>query len=57
MGHHVVSRRGLFLGLGILLLAATTAFYLAILAAYGFGMDYLLRLLQRRLCPWFEEGR
>ena len=26
MGHHVVSRRGLFLGLGILLLAATTAF-------------------------------
>jgi NitT/TauT family transport system permease protein len=31
--------------------------YLAILAAFGFGMDYLLRLVQRRLCPWFEGAR
>jgi NitT/TauT family transport system permease protein len=31
--------------------------YLAILAGFGFGMDYLLRWLQRRLCPWFEKAR
>lgn len=31
--------------------------YLAVLAAFGFGMDFLLRRTQRRLCPWFEGGR
>lgn len=31
--------------------------YLAVLMAYGFGMDFLLRRLQRWLCPWFEGGR
>jgi NitT/TauT family transport system permease protein len=31
--------------------------YLAVLAGFGFGMDYLLRQIQRRLCPWFEGGR
>ncbi len=31
--------------------------YLAILAAFGFGMDSLLRLLQRKLCPWYEPRR
>jgi NitT/TauT family transport system permease protein len=30
--------------------------YLALLAGFGFGMDYLLRRLQQRLCPWFEPG-
>jgi NitT/TauT family transport system permease protein len=30
--------------------------YLALLAGFGFGMDYLLRRLQRRICPWFEPG-
>jgi NitT/TauT family transport system permease protein len=28
--------------------------YLAILAAFGFAMDHGLRLLQRKLCPWYE---
>jgi len=28
--------------------------YLAILAGFGFGMDSLLRLLQRKMCPWYE---
>lgn len=27
--------------------------YLAILAAFGFGMDYGLRLLRKALCPWY----
>ncbi|MHA2279845.1 MAG: ABC transporter permease [Promethearchaeota archaeon] len=27
--------------------------YLAALAFFGFGMDYFLRRLQARLCPWF----
>jgi len=27
--------------------------YLGVLAAFGFGMDYGLRLLQRLCCPWF----
>ncbi len=31
--------------------------YLAILAAFGFGMDFLLRRAQRRFFPWFEGGR
>jgi len=32
--------------------------YLAILAVFGFGMDYCLRLLQRVTCPWFiRHGR
>ncbi len=31
--------------------------YLALLAAFGFGMDSLLRLLQRKLCPWYESKR
>jgi len=31
--------------------------YLALLAGCGFGLDYALRLLQRRLCPWYEGGR
>jgi NitT/TauT family transport system permease protein len=31
--------------------------YLALLAAFGFGMDSLLRLLQRKLCPWYEPKR
>lgn len=31
--------------------------YLAILAAFGFGMDYLLRQAQQKLSPWFEQGR
>lgn len=30
--------------------------YLACLAAFGFGMDLGLRLLQRWLCPWFAKG-
>lgn len=29
--------------------------YLALLAAFGFGMDYGLRGLRRWLCPWFEK--
>jgi NitT/TauT family transport system permease protein len=31
--------------------------YLALLAAFGFGMDYVLRFLQQRLCPWYEGYR
>jgi NitT/TauT family transport system permease protein len=31
--------------------------YIALLAAFGFGMDYALRWLQRVLCPWFEKFR
>jgi NitT/TauT family transport system permease protein len=31
--------------------------YLAMLAAFGFAMDYLLRLLQRKWCPWYEGYR
>lgn len=30
--------------------------YLAILAAFGFLMDYLLRRMQMLLCPWFARG-
>jgi NitT/TauT family transport system permease protein len=29
--------------------------YLALLAAFGFGMDYVLRVAQRRWCPWAER--
>ncbi|MDA1276946.1 MAG: ABC transporter permease subunit [Verrucomicrobia bacterium] len=29
--------------------------YLAILAAFGFTMDFGLRRLRRKLCPWFEK--
>ena len=29
--------------------------YLAMLAAFGFGMDYALQLLQRWWSPWFEK--
>jgi len=31
--------------------------YLALLAAFGFLMDFLLRRLQARLCPWYVQGR
>ncbi|MBI5387958.1 MAG: ABC transporter permease subunit [Verrucomicrobia bacterium] len=31
--------------------------YLALLAAFGFGMDYALRWLQRKWCPWFEKAQ
>jgi len=31
--------------------------YLALLAAFGFGMDYALKLLQKKLCPWYEGCR
>ena len=31
--------------------------YLALLAAFGFGMDYALKLLQKKLCPWYEGFR
>jgi NitT/TauT family transport system permease protein len=31
--------------------------YLALLAAFGFGIDYALKLLQRKFCPWYEAGR
>jgi NitT/TauT family transport system permease protein len=31
--------------------------YLALLAGFGFGMDYVLRWLQRKLCPWYEGGK
>jgi NitT/TauT family transport system permease protein len=31
--------------------------YLAFLAAFGFTMDYLLRRLQGKLCPWYVQGR
>jgi NitT/TauT family transport system permease protein len=31
--------------------------YLAILALFGFSMDYGLRGLRTLLCPWYEEGR
>jgi NitT/TauT family transport system permease protein len=29
--------------------------YLAMLAAFGYLMDYGLRALQRKLCPWYES--
>jgi NitT/TauT family transport system permease protein len=31
--------------------------YLAMLAGFGFGMDYGLKLLQKKLCPWYEGSR
>jgi NitT/TauT family transport system permease protein len=31
--------------------------YLALLAAFGFSMDHGLKLLQRKLCPWYEKHR
>jgi ABC-type nitrate/sulfonate/bicarbonate transport system permease component len=33
--------------------------YLVILAIFGFTMDFSLRWLQRKTCPWFvpEESR
>lgn len=31
--------------------------YLALLAAFGFSMDYALRWLQRKWCPWFEKAQ
>lgn len=31
--------------------------YLALLAAFGFGMDSSLRLLRSLLCPWYEPKR
>jgi NitT/TauT family transport system permease protein len=31
--------------------------YLALLATFGFGMDYTLRWLQRKLCPWYAGGK
>ncbi len=30
--------------------------YLAILACFGFALDYGLRLLQAKLCPWYQRG-
>lgn len=30
--------------------------YLALLAAFGFAMDYGLTLVQRKMCPWHEKG-
>ncbi len=32
-------------------------FYLAVLAMFGFAMDYLLKRSQRFLCPWFNPVR
>ena len=32
-------------------------FYVALLAMFGFGMDYLLKTLQRLLCPWFNPAK
>ncbi len=31
--------------------------YLALLAGFGYAMDYTLRWLQRKWCPWFEKSR
>src|SRR6185436_3218549 len=31
--------------------------YLALLAAFGFGMNYALCRLQRKLCPWYADGK
>jgi NitT/TauT family transport system permease protein len=31
--------------------------YLALLAAFGFGIDHALKLLQKKLCPWYEGAR
>jgi len=31
--------------------------YLAMLAAFGFAMDYALRFLQRKWCPWYAGYR
>lgn len=31
--------------------------YLALLAAFGFLMDFSLRQLQAQLCPWYVQGR
>jgi len=31
--------------------------YLALLAGFGFTMNYLLRLLQRKWCAWYLQGR
>src|SRR5688572_24826719 len=31
--------------------------YLALLAAFGYGMDHGLRWLQRKLCPWYAGGK
>jgi NitT/TauT family transport system permease protein len=31
--------------------------YLALLAGFGFTMNFLLCRLQRKLCPWYDPGR
>lgn len=31
--------------------------YLALLAAFGFAMDYGIRWAQRKLCPWYQGGK
>jgi NitT/TauT family transport system permease protein len=31
--------------------------YLALLAGFGFSMNFLLSRLQRKLCPWYDPGR
>ena len=31
--------------------------YLALLAGFGFTMNFLLVRLQRKLCPWYDPGR
>jgi NitT/TauT family transport system permease protein len=31
--------------------------YLALLAGFGFSMNYLVKWAQRRLCPWYEGSR
>jgi NitT/TauT family transport system permease protein len=42
---------------GKLLNMSVVYFYLGFLAAFGFGVDYALRGLQRWWCPWFEKYR
>jgi len=32
-------------------------FYLALLAAFGFAIDYGLRLIQKICCPWYVQGK
>ena len=32
-------------------------FYLALLAMFGFAMDYLLKTIQRFVCPWFNPAK
>ena len=36
---------------------STIFFYLAVLAAFGFVIDHLLRKIQRWLCPWHSPAK